>query len=218
MSVKILYHSLWKYRTQPIRFFRATLCRMVGHRLNDKPRDPWCGRCGLAYEEVYSAGKNFHKIMAEEYSPDRRQALSEKSKPAQHLARHQYFKTVEEAYGKCLEYNVGKKPMPALNRFGRRYEFFDHATLLVLKKEDGSSSFIAIEGMNSDYRMWHQPDAHEIFQIAIPRQAEYVILYSSRIDPMYEITPQQAIAECHYFGVPVRYLELTDEERAEVEG
>jgi hypothetical protein len=29
------------------------MCRLFGHRLNNDPGHHWCGRCGLAYEEIY---------------------------------------------------------------------------------------------------------------------------------------------------------------------
>ncbi len=33
--------------------FKVLLCRIFGHRINDKPNHHRCGRCGLAYEECY---------------------------------------------------------------------------------------------------------------------------------------------------------------------
>jgi hypothetical protein len=33
--------------------FKVLLCRIFGHRINENPAHPWCGRCDLAYEECY---------------------------------------------------------------------------------------------------------------------------------------------------------------------
>lgn len=52
---KLLHHS---FRFGLKGNLRVLLCRIVGHRLNNKKDHGWCGRCRLAYEEIYSNSDN----------------------------------------------------------------------------------------------------------------------------------------------------------------
>lgn len=224
MSIKLNYHSLWKWRTSPRKLFNAIMCRLVGHRLNNEPRHSWCGRCGLAYEEVYhipwttqaEQPKNYHMIMREEYGPDKKKPAAQAVQKPKKVSQHQLFVTAEQAYEKCLEYNVGKKPYPYTGKFGGMSEFLDPAILLVLKKPTGPTLFVAIEATDSEFKMIDHVDA-EVLQLAIPRPKDWVILSSSRLDPMFIPSVQEVLNECAHFGLPVAYLELRDEEKAEFE-
>ena len=36
-----------------MRNIKRAVCKIFGHRVNADPTHFWCGRCGLAYEEIY---------------------------------------------------------------------------------------------------------------------------------------------------------------------
>lgn len=44
------YH---KYRFGIWKNIKVWFCRTFGHQLNESPKNHWCERCGLAYEECY---------------------------------------------------------------------------------------------------------------------------------------------------------------------
>lgn len=52
-------YCLWFWKGQII-------CRLFGHRINDDHKDLSCGRCGLAYEEIYN-GLEYYGDMRERF-------------------------------------------------------------------------------------------------------------------------------------------------------
>ncbi len=62
-------HKFTFSRARKLFFWKGQiLCRLFGHRLNDDHRKLWCGRCGLAYEEIYN-GLDFYSDMREIFNP-----------------------------------------------------------------------------------------------------------------------------------------------------
>jgi len=54
---KRMFHRFSLQRITKLSFWKGQfLCRLFGHRVNQNGRYPWCGRCGLAYEEFYGLG------------------------------------------------------------------------------------------------------------------------------------------------------------------
>ncbi len=51
---KRMFHQWAWSRLLKLWFWRGQIiCRLVGHRINQKANYPWCGRCGIAFEEIY---------------------------------------------------------------------------------------------------------------------------------------------------------------------
>lgn len=46
-------------------FFNRLICKIFGHRLNEKPQHKWCERCGLAYSEAYYPDCYYTKSQSE---------------------------------------------------------------------------------------------------------------------------------------------------------
>lgn len=61
------FHQFTFSRSRHLWFWKGQIiCRAFGHRINDDYTKMWCGRCGLAYEEIYGLAyfEHLHKLFA----------------------------------------------------------------------------------------------------------------------------------------------------------
>ena len=51
---KRMFHQFSWGRLKSLNFWKGqVICRLFGHRIPRNANLPWCGRCGLALEEIY---------------------------------------------------------------------------------------------------------------------------------------------------------------------
>lgn len=54
IKAKRIFHSYSLKRIKSLWFWKGQiLCRLFGHRIPIRINQPWCGRCGIALEEIY---------------------------------------------------------------------------------------------------------------------------------------------------------------------
>ncbi len=51
VDIGLMHH---RFRFGIMKNLKVLTCRIFGHRINNKPSQHWCERCGLAYEEIYT--------------------------------------------------------------------------------------------------------------------------------------------------------------------
>ncbi len=60
IKAKRTFHDFSLKRMRAWWFWKGqVLCRLFGHRIPTRINQPWCGRCGIALEEIY--GLNFYE-------------------------------------------------------------------------------------------------------------------------------------------------------------
>ncbi|HEC65952.1 MAG TPA: hypothetical protein ENI23_11725 [bacterium] len=63
MKAEKVFHKWTIRRLSSARFWKGQfICRVFGHRIPRDFANPWCGRCGLALEEIYGGGLAFYEI------------------------------------------------------------------------------------------------------------------------------------------------------------
>lgn len=62
-------HRYHRFRFGLWRNIKVLVCRIFGHSVGVAPTDQCCGRCGLAYEEIYE-GVDYYYEMQKWYDED----------------------------------------------------------------------------------------------------------------------------------------------------
>lgn len=103
--------------------WKRPICRAIGHTVNPDPNHPWCGRCGLAYEEIYHRNGEplrYATAMQRTWNPDildNEKWWKMKTGPTFHEYLKWLYQTTVEAKGSKFSKMI-QTAMPDLWAFG----------------------------------------------------------------------------------------------------